>query len=223
MPATALAPAEASIEQVDLALFDLDLAPKMLTEHRAYLDAGERARAAAFKFDRDRDRFIARRGQLRVRLAQEVGESPFDLRIDTDPNRKPFLTDYPDLHFNLSHSRGLALCAMGRGVTVGCDIEWRNHELACRQVADRLFAPGERADLAALPEDQWVEGFFHCWTRKEAYVKALGLGLSYPLDAFRVSVAPGEPARLIEAQPGWSLSSFEPAPGYQAALVISTG
>jgi 4'-phosphopantetheinyl transferase len=108
---------------------------------------------------------------------------------------------------------------IGCGVEVGCDIEWRDPDLACPAVADRLFSPDERTALASLSGTAWVEGFFNCWTRKEAYVKALGLGLSYPLHAFSVSVAPGEPARLIDANPGWSLSSFEPASGYQAALV----
>ena len=87
----------------------------------------------------------------------------------------------------------------------------------------QLFAPAEYEALAALPPEQWVTCFFHCWTRKEAYVKALGLGLSYPLDAFTVSVAPREPARFTSDESGWALTSFEPLPGYQAALVTWAG
>ena len=110
-----------------------------------------------------------------------------------------------------------------RGGAIGCDIEWRNPELACPRVAQRLFAAEEYATLTALPSEQWIAGFYNCWTRKEAYVKALGLGLSHPLDAFTVSVAPGEPARFTSGEPGWILASFEPAPGYQAALVTWAG
>ena len=205
---------------MEVALFDLDLTPERLEVCAASLDAEERSRAAAFRYDRDRKRFIARRGQLRERLAEETGETPHAIRIAADAHGKPFLPGHPELSFNLSHSRTLALVAIGRGVAIGCDIEWRDPALAERAVAERLFAPAERTALAALPDALWVGGFFNCWTRKEAYVKALGLGLSYPLDAFTVSVVPDEPARLIAAETGWSLTSFEPAPGYQAALVV---
>jgi len=204
----------------DIALFDLRLGPDALERCRSWLDGPERAQAERFRYGRDRDRFIARRGQLRARLAEEVGGSPAELRIRADDFGKPFLPDHPELRFNLSHSRDLALFVVVEGAEVGCDIEWRNPELACPGVARRLFAPAEVAALENLPQGQWVQGFFNCWTRKEAYVKALGLGLSYPLDAFTVSV--GEQATLLEALPGWSLTSFEPAPGYQAALVTGS-
>ena len=206
----------------ELALFALDLDADALARCAAWLDGEEADRAARFRHARDRDRFVARRGQLRARLAEEVGDDPRRLRIRADAHGKPFLPDHRALRFNLSHSHDLALCAIARrdGAEIGCDIEWRNPRLACPAIAARLFAPAERDALAALPAEQWVAGFFNCWTRKEAYVKALGLGLSYPLDRFTVSVAPGAPARLIEAGRGWSLTAFEPAPGYQAALVV---
>ena len=206
-----------------IALVELDIGAEALTLYASWLDAGERARAARFRFDRDRNRFVARRGQLRALLGNDLGIAPGALRLAEDPNGKPVLLDDPELSFNLSHSNGRALIATARGFAIGCDIEWRNPELACPRVAKRLFAPVEYDALAALPSEQWIAGFYNCWTRKEAYVKALGLGLSYPLDAFTVSVAPGEPACFISHEAGWTLSSFEPAPGYQAALVTSAG
>jgi 4'-phosphopantetheinyl transferase len=196
------------------------LAPEALAACYALLDEAEQARASRFRFARDRDRYVARRGQLRTLLAAEVDQPAFALRIVEDSYGRPYLADHPDLHFNVSHSNGRALFAITHGVRVGCDLEWRNPELACRKVAARLFAPAECAALDALPPEQWVAGFYNCWTRKEAFVKGLGLGLSYPLHAFTVSVAPGEPAQLIAGGAGWSLSSFEPAPGFQAALVM---
>jgi len=208
---------------VSLALFDLDLPRAELDEYRCWLDADECLRASAFRRPIDRDRFVARRGQMRAQLGQELGNAPHQVRFGTDRHGKPFLRDDPDLAFNLSHSNGLALLATMRGGAVGCDIEWRNPELACPGVAERLFAPEEYEALAALPPAQWVAGFYNCWTRKEAYVKAIGLGLSHPLNAFTVSVAPGEPARFTSNEPGWTLASFEPAPGYQAALVTWVG
>jgi 4'-phosphopantetheinyl transferase len=208
---------------VGLALLDLDLPRAELDEYRCWLDADECLRASAFRRAVDRDRFVARRGQMRAQLGQELGIAPHQLRIGTDRHGKPFLRDDPDLAFNLSHSNGLALLATMRGGMIGCDIEWRNPELACPRVAKRLFAPEEYEALTALPPAQWIAGFYNCWTRKEAYVKALGLGLSHPLDSFTVSVAPGEPACFTSDEPGWTLASFEPAPGYQAALVTWAG
>jgi len=206
-----------------LALLDLDLPRAELDEYHCWLDADECRRASAFRRPLDRDRFVARRGLMRAELARELGVAPQMVRIAADEHGKPFLRDDSDLAFNLSHSKGLALLATMRGGAIGCDIEWRNPELACSHVARRLFAPQEYETLTALPAEQWIAGFYNCWTRKEAYVKALGLGLSHPLDAFTVSVAPGEPARFTSDEPGWTLASFEPAPGYQAALVTWTG
>jgi 4'-phosphopantetheinyl transferase len=206
-----------------LTLLDLDLPRAELDEYRGWLDADECRRASAFRRPVDRDRFVARRGLMRAHLGQELGIAPQMVCIATDEHGKPFLRDDPNLAFNLSHSNGLALLATMRGGAIGCDIEWRNPELACPRVAERLFATEEYEVLAALPPEQWIAGFYNCWTRKEAYVKALGLGLSYPLDAFTLSVTPGEPARFTSNEPGWTLTSFEPAPGYQAALVTWAG
>lgn len=203
-----------------IALVDLDVEARTLARYASWLDSAERERAARFRYDRDRNRFVARRGQMRELLGRDLGIAPEALRLAEDSHGKPVLLDDPDLHFNLSHSNGRALLATARGIAIGCDIEWRNPELACPRVAKRLFAPGEYEALCALPPEQWVAGFFRCWTRKEAYVKALGLGLSYPLDAFTVSVAPGEPARFTSDERGWTITSFEPMPGYQAALVL---
>ena len=206
-----------------IALADLDLDDATLKRYASWLDVAERERAARFRYDRDRNRFIARRGQLRELLGRDLGIPPAALRLAEDSRGKPVLLDDPELHFNLSHSNGRALIATARGSAVGCDIAWRDPELACRKVAKRLFAPAEYEALTRLPPAQWVAGFFNCWTRKEAYVKALGLGLSYPLDAFTVTVAPGEPARFTSDETGWTMTSFEPAPGFQAALVTCAG
>lgn len=206
-----------------LALLDLDLPRAELDEYICWLDADECRRASAFRRPVDRDRFVARRGLMRAHLGHELGIAPQMVRIAVDARGKPFLPDDPHLAFNLSHSHGLALLATSRGGAIGCDIEWRNPELACPRVAERLFAPQECERLMALPPEQWIAGFYNCWTRKEAYVKALGLGLSYPLDTFTVSVTPGEPARFITDEPGWTLTAFEPAPGFQAALVTAAG
>ena len=143
---------------IDCAVFDLDVSETALTAYYGHLDPGERTRAARFRHERDRRRFVARRGMLRERLARELGRAPHAIRIDADTYGKPFLPDDPELTFNLSHSHGLALCAVGRGVAIGCDVEWRDPALACRKVAARLFAPDEITALTALPEAQCGRG-----------------------------------------------------------------
>jgi 4'-phosphopantetheinyl transferase len=129
--------------------------------------------------------------------------------------------------FNLSHSHGLLLLAITRGREVGIDVEWIHAEFAGQgqEIAERFFSPNEVAKFCSLPTDQKAEAFFNCWTRKEAYVKAKGGGLSVPLDQFEVSLSPGEPAALLHAASPretsyWSMEELYPGPGYAAALVV---
>jgi 4'-phosphopantetheinyl transferase len=131
-----------------------------------------------------------------------------------------------ELRFNVSHSHGLALYAVTRRRKIGIDIERVRPISGPEQLAARFFSAGENAELCALPEHVKHEAFFNCWTRKEAYVKARGEGLSLPLNQFDVSLNPGEPARLlrVERDPQeaarWSLQGLTPAPGYVAALAV---
>ena len=204
--------------QVDVHFVDLDGAGRGLGHWRALLDGEELGHADRFRFDRDRRHFIVRRGWLRELLSRRLNTSPRQIRYLRNPFGKPVLPGR-DLSFNLSRSAGKALCVIAQGLELGCDLERRNQDLASPTVAGRFFSPQEQAWLSALPADRWVEGFFNCWTRKEAYIKALGSGLSHPLNAFDVSVAPGEPARLLRGCEGWSVQAFEPAPGFTAAVV----
>jgi 4'-phosphopantetheinyl transferase len=109
---------------------------------------------------------------------------------------------------------------------VGIDLEYIRSDLAVEQIAERFFSRREIATLRALPIDLRTYAFFLCWTRKEAYIKARGEGLSLPLDQFDVSLIPGEPAALLNTQRDlyevsrWSLQELTPAPGYAAALAV---
>ena len=130
------------------------------------------------------------------------------------------------LCFNLSHSHGIALYAITCGREIGIDIEYFRPDVEVEKLAERFFSPREAAVLRALPEHLRKEGFFNCWTRKEAYIKAEGKGMSIPLSAFDVSLTPGEPAALLrtESHPQetsrWSLQALSPEPGYTAALAV---
>lgn len=203
---------------ITTAWLDLDTAPDNLG---AVLDAEERARAAAYRNPRDGRRFVIRRGWLRHLLAAELGEAPQALRFTTGAFGKPSLPLASDLIFSISHSAGQALAAISRQGPVGCDIEARDPAKADPAIAERYFAPPERAELARLADQTWINGFFNAWTRKEAVVKAIGTGLSMPLQAFSVSLTPGEPARVIAGAPGWRLAALPAPPGFTAALAFT--
>jgi 4'-phosphopantetheinyl transferase len=203
-------------DTIDVYTMDLDHAdPDRLY---ALLDAGERARARRFCFDIDRRRYIARRGQLRELLADHLGGSPQSITLTSNEFGKPFLAG-SDLRFNLSHSRNIALIAIARGGELGCDIEARDPSFPSGDIAEAFFSPNEARAFREIEAAHRVEAFFNCWTRKEAYIKARGLGVSLPLDSFEVSLAPDEPAALRIGCDGWSVQSFEPLAGFQAAVV----
>ncbi len=193
------------------------------------LAADERERAERFHFQRDHIRFIVTHGLLRAILGRYVGVEPSQLRFCHNSYGKPALTGEFGggmIRFNLSHSHELALYAVTRGREVGIDLEYIRADLANEQIAEQFFSPREVAELCALPANVQTAAFFDCWTRKEAYVKARGEGLSLPLDQFDVSLAPGEPAALVSTAEGsseatrWSLQALFPGPGYAAALAV---
>jgi 4'-phosphopantetheinyl transferase len=194
------------------------------------LSPDERARAERFHFARDRDHFIAGRGLLRVILARYLETEPGTLRFEYGRHGKPRLasTAGDGIRFNVAHSRGLALYAVAVGRELGVDIERIEPRLE-QGIAERFFSPGEIATLRSLPPPVQREAFFACWTRKEAYVKARGEGLTLGLDQFEVSMCPGEPAALLHTASDpdearrWSLQELAPGPGYAAALAVEGG
>lgn len=195
------------------------------------LSADERERASRFVFDRDRRWFTAARGLLRWLLARHLDVLPGEVEFVYAERGKPSL--HPrfggQLEFNLSHSGGLAAIALTRAQPVGVDVEQMRalDDLDC--LARQCFAPGERERLAQLPSTVRPHAFFNCWTRKEAYIKALGEGLSCPLESFEVTLVPGEDARLDaidgsrEAAAGWWMHAFAPCPGFVGAVVAQGG
>jgi 4'-phosphopantetheinyl transferase len=182
------------------------------------IDEQERRRAAAFRFERDRRHFIVRRGRLRMILGELVGEAPARLGFVAGTHGKPALSAGAPC-FSASQSGSLMMLAIAT-VEVGCDIERIDPDIEWLPIADLLFAPVEREALRRMPHRDARRAFFDCWTRKEAYVKALGLGLSYPLDAFTVSV--DREARM-SAEEGWAITDAAPGGGYAGAVVAKAG
>jgi 4'-phosphopantetheinyl transferase len=197
-------------------------------ELRALLSREEGERAARFHFEKDRAHFIVARGVLRTLLGLYLGSPPAELGFVYSPFGKPALAHGSGAHpvrFNVSHSCALALYAFARGREVGVDVEHARADFAGEDIAARFFSAREVAALRAVEPDRRTEAFFNCWTRKEAYIKAIGEGLSHPLDSFAVSLSPGEPAALLHSAdasepPRWSFRELKPAPGYAAALVV---
>lgn len=191
----------------------------------------ERERAERFHFERDRWRFVVGRGVLRTILGCYLELEPGQLKFCCGPYGKPGLAKMPStrenrLYFNLAHSQGLALYAVTREHEIGVDVEYIRAIPEMEQIAARFFSAQENAVLRSLPPGQRQEAFFNCWTRKEAYIKAIGDGLAQPLAEFNVSLAPGEPTRLlsikgdVQAAALWSVQALTPAPGYVAALAV---
>jgi len=189
----------------------------------------ERQRARRLRFERDWKRFIVCRGVLREILGTYLGKSPETIGFNYGPQGKPYLK-VPEgqtaglVHFNVSHSSGLAIYALGLG-EVGVDLEFVRVIPEMEALVDQYFSVGERSSFGSISPDQKAKAFFNCWTRKEAYVKACGGGLLIPLDEFEVSFGPRSPVRLIrvQGQPGdqsrWSLHSFDLSTEAVAALV----
>jgi 4'-phosphopantetheinyl transferase len=190
------------------------------------LSPDELERAARFIRPEDRDRFITGRSILRMILGRYTGRAPESLEFSYSPHGKPALRHRTDLRFNLSDSRMLVLVAVACKQEVGIDIEHSRSNVAAMEIAGRFFSPAEIAALRAIPPDGRIQAFFRCWTRKEAYLKARGEGLSLPLSRFSVSFAPGAPAALLHSEddpgePGrWSLRDI-PIPDYCAALAVA--
>lgn len=201
-------------------LFTLDFPDAELARMAGLLDPAERERAARFRYALHRDRFIARRAQLRMLLGRYADVSPAALRFGMTDHGKPFLVGRNDLRFSASSAGSLGLCVVARWAEVGCDLATRDDALCDMAVAKRFFSLGEYEELLALPSPCRTDAFLNCWTRKEAYVKGIGRGLSIPLDSFAVSLAAEPAPALHSGEPGWMLRNLAVAPNHFGAVAI---
>jgi 4'-phosphopantetheinyl transferase len=217
---------------------NLDLGAGELAGLARTLAPDERARADRFYFARDRDRFVAARGFLRMLLGNYLETAPASVELDypcrcgragCDPERrKPVLRgEAPDgLHFNLSHAGQTALFALTRGRVVGVDLEEVHGTFSVTEIAAQFFSAQEAASLGARPPEEHPSAFFAAWTLKEAYVKARGEGFTFPFDRFTVAFGPDVPPALlqVEGEPQeparWTLMTLDAGPELAAALAV---
>ncbi len=203
-----------------------------------YLDSFEKLlsdeeikRAQRLQIQKARDHFVVGRGFLRLILAEYLDTEPYRLDFHYNQYGKPVLAkefNGSGVTFNLSHSHNRALYGVAVGRTIGVDIEKMRSGMNYLKIAARFFSKNETEVLQSLPEDQHKHGFFNCWTRKEAYLKAMGQGLFSPLRQFDVSLAPGEKAELQGHDLGpeeitrWFIQDLDFDPDYKAAFVIES-
>ena len=182
----------------------------------------EMARADCLRFKDLRRLFIVSRAVLRTLVGKYLGSAPEDIRFKYGASGRPSVAGEVNLDFNVSHSGTLALFAFTLNGKVGVDVEQIRALGDIDDIAGRFFCAEEAAELKSVSSADRVRAFFSCWTRKEAYLKALGQGLGAPLDDFCVTLRPDAPARFLyianEVSHGWTLHNIEPAPHYAGAL-----
>ena len=210
----------------------LDLVHEQWSPLIKLLSDEERARANRFRFDDPRRQFVICRATLRQILGAIHGVAPQDLSFQYGSRGKPELlfrelnSLVPQIEFNVSHSGTIGLVAMSVGSSIGIDVEEYDPAVKFLQLAERFFAPLEATELKSLPPEKQIDGFYRCWTCKEAYIKALGDGLSHSLASFRVAIDPDQPASLrhVDGQPDepikWTTQSLNVGENHAAAVMV---
>ena len=206
----------------------LDVSALEVADLKKVLSPDELERAERYRFDQHRNEFILTRAVLRIVLASYTAQSPESLSFDYSAQGKPALKNgAPDLRFNVSHTEGLAVLALVREREIGVDAEKIRPQPDAQKLAKRFFSAREQLFLGKLSGNELQRAFFRCWTRKEAYIKAKGEGLSIPLHAFDVSLEENQPAALVGTRPDpteagrWTLYDLSVGQGYAAALTVA--
>ncbi|MEM7127355.1 MAG: 4'-phosphopantetheinyl transferase superfamily protein [Chloroflexota bacterium] len=226
---------QVTYNDIHIWLTSLDRSVDEAEELRLLLSSDEKERADRFHFLKDKIHYTVGRSVLRQLLARYIQCDPVEIQFDYNQYGKPCLASVattgaklPELlQFNLSHSGTLALYGFSWERSIGVDIEYMRRNVAFLDIAQGFFSPSEIQILNCQPNSQEIaKAFYNCWTRKEAYIKAHGMGLSLPLDSFDVTLAPGEAAQLLATRPDsedaarWTLTALSVPDGYAAAIAV---
>ncbi len=215
-------------DRIDVWCVSLDVNEECFDSFQQILSEDEHTKAQRMRIEKPRKNYVAARGILRFILSAYAGKKPELITFQYGENGKPGLNEKfngKEITFNMSHSHGLALCCVALERSIGADIEKIREDISIIDIARRFFSDHEYKELISLPAALQRQGFFCCWTRKEAYLKATGQGITFPLSDFDVSLTPGAPAELIkhrtkpEQTSMWSIVDLDVAPDFAAALV----
>lgn len=210
---------------VDIWRIALDLELDSVKRFESTLSADEVERAAKFQFPKDRDRYVIAHGFLRDVLSRYLKDESSHFKFSVNSFGRPSLKGH-DLEFNLTHSADFALVAVTTNHKIGVDVERIRSGISAHVIARQYFSKAEVAELEMVPLELRERAFFVGWTRKEAYIKAQGMGLSLGLDSFDVSITPDQPAILRATRPNpeeairWTLLSFPVDSRYEAAVAV---
>ena len=208
-----------------------DLRQAQAEQFTHLLSIDEKARVARFHFDQDRTDFTFARGMMRVVLGSYLDADPETLDFCYSAHGKPALGgEHAEaaLRFNLSHTQGSVLMAISPNSDIGVDIEKVREDIEAEEIAAQFFSIAEREALMELPREFRVEAFFRCWTRKEAFLKARGHGLSFPLERFDVSIGADEAEVRLTTRPDpaeaqrWQILQAPAPDGYVAAVAVAS-
>jgi len=218
--------------EIHIWMSDLDQPESEYGRLMQVLSTDERMRAGRFRFPKDQKRFIARHGMLRMLLGCYLGVKASEIRFTEGKNGKPEIVETfgkKMIHFNITHAEGVALFAFDRNNEIGTDLERIRDFPEMDHIADRFFSAGEKSFFRASPQSIRKEAFFTCWTRKEAFVKATGDGLSMSLEKLDIApvLAEGGVPLISEGtlgeegeEAGWSIHTFQPVRDYVGALAM---
>lgn len=187
----------------------------------------ELARSERFRFEKDRATFVGARANLRKLLGLYLGRKPEDIVFDHNEQGKPSVNSSSRIQFNISHSKNMIFMGFTLKHQIGVDVEFNQKQIEVPEIAKSFFSKNETEELLSLPKDEQLHAFFRCWTRKEAYIKAKGGGLSIPLDQFEVSLRKNEPACLKKITweddnpSAWKMKSLNLSDDYTAACIIN--
>lgn len=215
---------ELSGRQVHIWMLHTSASNNTVARCEQVLAPDETRRAAQFRLGRARESYVVTRGVLRHLLGNYLGLYPAHIRFEYGSNGKPTLAPDTGLQFNVTHSGDIAAVAVTAGCGIGIDLEQVRTLPDLEQIAERFLCSDEAAEIHSLPAGEREKAFFTCWTRKEAYVKATGVGLSKPLKSFHITVKPDAPAKLVllehetTSSKSWTLHDLRLAPGYAGAV-----
>jgi 4'-phosphopantetheinyl transferase len=218
--------ASSEMNAVEIRICRLHGAAEVAAHYAPLLSPEELERAHRFAFQHLRDEYILGRGLTRCILGTRIGVPPQSIRFYYSSRGKPYLQPRNEWHFNVSHSKSLFVCAMTTAGEVGVDIERVRPMEDALKIARQFFCESENWRLQQLPEEHQATAFFECWTRKEAFLKATGEGLTRELDSFAVTFGPGEAPRFeriddpADDPSRWSLKAFAPAESYVGAVAV---